>query len=54
MFSSIDSNGDGEISKPELIAHLAQRGYDGSAASTIFATLDVNGDGAISQDELRD
>lgn len=43
MFEKHDTNGDGEVSKDEYLAHAAEK----------FATQDTNGDGVISADEAK-
>lgn len=55
LFSSIDADGSGEISKEELREHLKTfTKYSYKAISKIFKLLDVNKDGDIEQKELRD
>jgi len=56
IFDRIDADGDGELTKAELVAFLEAGGFplQPGAADTIFATLDANGDGSISRAELRD
>src|SRR3974390_2877277 len=51
LFSLLDSNGDGAISKSEFEAAFGQNGNT-TQADQIFAQLDANGDGSISQSEL--
>ena len=51
LFSLLDTNGDGSISKSEFEATLGQNG-NASAADSLFAKLDPNGDGAVDPDEL--
>jgi hypothetical protein len=51
LFSLLDANSDGSISKSEFESALAQNGNT-SQADSIFAQLDANGDGTVSQDEL--
>lgn len=53
VFAVIDVNGDGEISRAELVGHLTGAGYTEAAVNMIFDKLDVNQDEAISQEELR-
>jgi hypothetical protein len=43
LFSLLDTNGDGSISKSELEATLGQNGNT-AAADSLFAKLDANGD----------
>jgi EF hand domain-containing protein len=51
LFSLLDGNGDGSISKSEFENAFGQNGNTAQADS-IFAQLDANGDGAVSQGEL--
>ena len=51
LFSLLDTNGDGSISKSEFETTLGQNG-NASAADSLFAKLDPNGDGAVDPDEL--
>lgn len=53
VFVVIDTNGDGSISKPEIMAHLTKAGYSEVAVNTLFTKLDSNNDGEISKEELR-
>jgi len=53
VFSIIDVNGDGEISRDELVAHLTGAGYTEAAVNLIFDKLDTNNDASLSQEELR-
>jgi len=53
VFAVIDVNGDGAISRAELIKHLTKAGYAKSAVDTLFDKLDTNKDDEISADELR-
>lgn len=52
LFSKIDTDGDGQISKAEFEKALSGAGASTSDADTLFAKLDANGDGAISQGEM--
>jgi hypothetical protein len=52
LFSKLDTDGDGQISKSEFENALAGAGVDTSSADALFAKLDANGDGSISQSEL--
>ncbi|WP_129778928.1 EF-hand domain-containing protein [Peristeroidobacter soli] len=57
MFSSIDTDGDGSISKTELETFLSSRADDsgkGPSADDILARDDTDGDGAISSAEFED
>jgi hypothetical protein len=51
LFSLLDSNRDGSISKQEFEATFGQNGKT-ARADDIFARLDVDGDGAVSASEL--
>jgi len=52
LFSKLDANGDGQISKSEFESALGNAGVDTSSADALFSKLDANGDGSISQNEL--
>ena len=52
LFSKLDTDGDGSISKSEFESTLGQSGVDQSSADALFAKLDQNGDGSVSQSEL--
>jgi hypothetical protein len=51
LFSLLDTNGDGSISKSEFGATLGQNGNT-AAADSLFAKLDPNGDGSVDPSEL--
>jgi hypothetical protein len=51
LFSLLDTNGDGSISKSEFEATLGQNGKT-AAADSVFAKLDANGDGSVDPSEL--
>jgi EF-hand domain pair len=51
LFSLLDGNGDGTISKSEFEATIGRNGKTAQADS-IFSRLDTNGDGSVSQSEL--
>jgi Ca2+-binding EF-hand superfamily protein len=53
LFSQIDANGDGEISKSEFEGALGAGGTNVAAADSVFSQLDANGDGNVSLDELK-
>lgn len=55
LFRSIDYNGDGKISKPELRAALSRAGMavPNSSLDNFFDEVDTNNDGAISFEEWR-
>ena len=52
LFSQIDANGDGEISKSEFENALGAGGTNTAAADNVFSQLDTNGDGSVSLSEL--
>jgi len=52
LFSKLDIDGDGKISKSELETALGKVGVDTSSADAVFNNLDANGDGSISKSEL--
>jgi len=51
LFSQLDSNGDGQISKSEFENAFGSNA-DQSKVDGLFNALDSNGDGSVSQDEL--
>ena len=51
LFSLLDTNGDGTISKSEFETAFGQNGNT-TQADSIFAKLDANSDGSVSQSEL--
>ena len=51
LFSLLDTNGDGSISKSEFEATLGQNGNT-AAADSLFDKLDPNGDGSVDPGEL--
>lgn len=53
LFSQIDSNGDGQISKSEFENALGAGGTNIAQADAVFNKLDTNGDGSVSLDELK-
>jgi len=53
VFSIIDANGDGFISRRELTNHLTDAGYTYAVVNSIFNKLDINNDGKISKKEFR-
>jgi len=53
VFTVIDENGDGSISRAELLAHLTKSGYTEKAADLIFDKLDTDKSEEISKEELR-
>jgi len=52
LFSQLDTDGDGSISKSEFESALSQSGVDTQSADALFGKLDQNGDGSVSQSEL--
>jgi EF-hand domain pair len=53
LFSQIDSNGDGQISKSEFENALGAGGTNLAQADDVFNKLDTNGDGSVSLGELK-
>jgi Ca2+-binding EF-hand superfamily protein len=53
LFSQIDGNGNGQISKQEFEGALGAGGTNLAAADDVFSKLDRNGDGSVSLDELK-
>ena len=51
LFSQIDTNGDGQISKSEFENALGAGGTNLAQADDVFNKLDTNGDGSVSLDE---
>jgi Ca2+-binding EF-hand superfamily protein len=52
LFSLLDGNGDGSISKTEFENALGAGGTNVAQADDVFGKLDKNGDGSVSLDEL--
>jgi Ca2+-binding EF-hand superfamily protein len=52
LFSQLDSNGDGQISKSEFENALGAGGTNIAQADDVFSKLDKNGDGSVSLDEM--
>lgn len=52
LFSQIDVNGDGSITKSEFEQQLGAGGTNVAAADNVFAKLDTDGDGSVSMNEL--
>jgi EF-hand domain pair len=52
LFSQIDSNGNGQITKSEFENALGAGGTNLAQADDVFNKLDTNGDGTVSLDEL--
>jgi Ca2+-binding EF-hand superfamily protein len=53
LFSQIDANGDGQISKSEFETALGAGGTNVAQADDVFSKLDKNGDGSVSLDEMK-
>ena len=53
VFSVIDVDGDGSITRTELVLHLHKAGYSEDACNMLFEKLDTNQDEEISREELR-
>ena len=52
LFSQLDADGDGQISKSEFENALGAGGTNIAQADAVFSKLDKNGDGSVSLDEL--
>jgi Ca2+-binding EF-hand superfamily protein len=52
LFSQIDGNGDGQISKSEFESALGAGGTNLAQADDVFNKLDANGDGSVSLGEM--
>jgi Ca2+-binding EF-hand superfamily protein len=52
LFSKLDANGDGQISKSEFENALGAGGTNIAQADDVFNKMDTNGDGNISLDEM--
>ncbi len=52
LFSQIDANGDGQITKSEFENALGAGGTNIAQADKVFSQLDTNGDGTVSLGEL--
>ena len=52
LFSQLDANGDGQISKSEFENALGAGGTNLANADKVFSKLDKSGDGSVSLDEL--
>src|SRR5271170_1600522 len=53
LFSQIDGNGDGQITKSEFENALGAGGTNTAQADDVFSKLDTNGDGTVSLSELK-
>ena len=54
VFSMLDENSDGEITKAELQTRLLSYGYTEDRIETVFGKIDTNGDDVLSQEEFGD
>lgn len=54
LFSAIDTNGDGAISKSEFESYITQNGGTQQEADAIFSQLDPSGTGSINENQLAD
>jgi hypothetical protein len=52
LFSQIDADGDGSITKSEFENALGAGGANVAQADDVFSKLDTNGDGSVSLDEI--
>jgi hypothetical protein len=52
LFSQIDANGDGQISKSEFETALGAGGTNLAQADDVFSKLDKDGSGSVSLDEM--
>jgi Ca2+-binding EF-hand superfamily protein len=52
LYSQLDTNGDGQVSKSEFENALGAGGTNLAQADDVFSKLDKNGDGSVSLDEL--
>ena len=52
LFSQIDANGDGQISKSEFENALGAGGTNVAQADDVFSKMDRDGDGSVSLDEM--
>ncbi len=52
LFSQLDANGDGAVSKSEFESALGAGGTNIAQADDVFSKLDQNGDGSVSLDEM--
>ena len=53
LFDVLDRNGDGEVSKEELAAHMLLARYEEDSVDALFDLIDADGNGMMSREELR-
>lgn len=53
LFSRLDTDGDGSVSKTEFATVLEDAGVDSERAEALFAKLDTDSDGSVSESELK-
>src|SRR5262245_63976850 len=53
LFSQIDADGNGQISKSEFENALGAGGTNVAQADDVFSKLDKDGDGSVSLDEMK-
>lgn len=53
LFSQIDGNGDGQISKSEFETALGAGGTNIAQADDVFSKMDKDGNGSVSMDEMK-
>ena len=53
IFSIIDKDGNGYLTRDELTSHLTPAGYTEQVINTIFTKMDMNKDGQISRQEFQ-
>jgi Ca2+-binding EF-hand superfamily protein len=52
LFAKLDANGDGELTKDEVIAGADKLGMTPDEAAAMFVSMDTNGSGKLSKDEF--
>ena len=52
LFDVLDRNGDGEVSKEELAAHMLLARYEEDSVDALFDLIDADGNGMMSREEL--
>ncbi|VDQ03425.1 unnamed protein product [Trichobilharzia regenti] len=53
LFKSLDTNGDGVVSRQELTTRLANAGVSARRVQDLMKHLDINGDGFITVEEYK-